>query len=66
MSTANRSIKIIKREHRSVLEEKPDEVEPYTKTENQIRREILNTITSWIEYQREARRCAPAKFPAIK
>jgi uncharacterized protein YebE (UPF0316 family) len=66
MSTANRSIKIVKREHRSVLAEKPDEPEYSIKTENQIRREILNTITSWIECQREGKRVMLAKLLAEK
>jgi hypothetical protein len=49
-----RAIKIIKREHRSAGEE--DQAEPYLKTENEIRREILSTITSWVEQQREVRK----------
>jgi hypothetical protein len=63
MSTANKFIKIIKREHRTAPEEKRNQAGSGLKTEKQIRREILNTITSWIEYQREARRGRPAKLP---
>jgi hypothetical protein len=51
---ADRTIKIIKREQRTVVEE--EKAEPCAKTENQIRREILNTITSWVEHQRDAKK----------
>jgi hypothetical protein len=56
MHTADRAIKIIKRKHRIGVEEERDTVEPSLKTENEIRREILDTITSWIEDQREAKK----------
>lgn len=55
MHTEDRAIKIIKREHRNAVEE-GDKAEPSLKTENEIKREILNTITSWIEHQREAKK----------
>ena len=54
MQTADRVIKIIKREHRGDVEETQDAAEQCLKTENEIRREILNTISSWIEDRREA------------
>ena len=50
MQTADRAIKIIKRENRDVVEEG---LELPLKTENEIRREILDTITSWVEQRRE-------------
>ena len=50
MQTADRAIKIIKRENRPAVEEK---LELPLKTENEIRREILNTITSWVGQRRE-------------
>lgn len=50
MQTADRAIKIIKRENRDTVEE---ELELPAKTENEIRREILDTITSWVEQRRE-------------
>lgn len=56
MQTADRGIKIIKREHRDAVLEDRDQAEPSLKTENEIKREILNTITSWIEHQREAKK----------
>ena len=56
MHRALRAIKIIKRENRTVVGEECDLVEPSLKTENEIRREILNTITSWVEQQREVRK----------
>ena len=57
MQTADRAIKIIKREQRnSVLLEDGVQAEPVSKTENEIKREILNTITSWIEHQKEAKK----------
>lgn len=52
MQTADRVIKIIKRENRDAVEEKP---ELSAKTESDIRREMLNTITSWVEDQRQAK-----------
>ena len=56
MQTADRAIKIIKREHRHSVLEEGDEAEPLLKTENEIRREILNTINSWVEQQREVKK----------
>lgn len=51
MQTADRAIKIIKRENRDAVEEK---LELTLKTDNEIRREILDTITSWVEQRRES------------
>ena len=51
MQPADRAIKIIKRENRDPPEEK---LELPLKTENEIRREILDTITSWVEQRRES------------
>ena len=57
-----RAIKIIKREHRNAVVEKSGMAEASLKTEKEIRREILNTITSWVEHQREAKKgLLPAK-----
>ena len=53
MQTADRAIKIIKRQNREAVAEK---LELSAKTENQIRREMLNTITSWVEQRRERNR----------
>jgi len=56
MST-ERPIKVIKREQRELLaaqnEELPDSP---VKTESETRREIFETISQWIEEQREAQR----------
>ena len=55
MSSSEKSIKIIKREQRELLaaqNEEPPELP--MKTENEARREIFETITRWIEEQREA------------
>ena len=51
MQTEERAIKIIKREDRDAVDEK---LELPLKTENEIKREILNTITSWVEQRRES------------
>jgi hypothetical protein len=56
MSTTDKSIKVIKREDRKSLAEAGDSVEPRSKTATQTRREILRTITAWIEDQREAKK----------
>ena len=56
MQTAHRAIKIIKREHRGAIEEESRQTAPSLKTQKEIRRAILNTITSWVEQQREAKK----------
>jgi hypothetical protein len=56
MHSADRSIKIVKRKHRNVLDGEVEGAEPSLKTDNEIRREILNTITSWVDHQREAKK----------
>ncbi len=65
MSSAK--IKIIKRERRKALEEDGEKEQLCLKTENEIRREILNTITSWVEHQRQAKRTyGKALFKGLK
>jgi hypothetical protein len=55
MSSSEKSIKIIKREQRELLVTKNEELpELRMKTENEARRELVETITRWIEEQREA------------
>ena len=55
MSSSDKSIKIIKREQRELLVTKNEELpELRMKTENEARRELVETITRWIEEQREA------------
>ena len=58
MCAPNRTIKIIKRENRDGGEEESNKAGSSLKTENEIRREILNTITSWIEHQRKAKKAS--------
>jgi predicted XRE-type DNA-binding protein len=55
MPTSEKTIKIIKREQREVPAGEP---EGELKTENQTRREIFETITLWIEEQRQRKRSA--------
>ena len=50
----NRSIKIIKRKQGETVED--DKPELSLKRENEIRREIINTITSWVECHREGKK----------
>jgi hypothetical protein len=56
MSATDRTIKIVKREERETLDEEREKSDARLKTEIQIRREILQTVTSWIERQREAKK----------
>jgi hypothetical protein len=61
MSSSQKSIRVVKRGQRDYLaaqqlaaqQETP---EPQLKTESQTRREIFNTVTSWIEEQRETKK----------
>ena len=55
MSSSEKSIKIIKREQRELLAAQNEALlELPMKTESEARREIFETITRWIEEQREA------------
>ncbi len=52
MSVSDKSIKIIKREHRESLV--PREMDhSRLRTEKQTRRDLIRTVTSWIEERRE-------------
>jgi predicted ATPase len=61
MSSSQKSIRVVKRRQRDYLaaqqlaaqQETP---ESQLKTESQTRREIFNTVTSWIEEQRETKK----------
>jgi len=55
MSSRDRSIRIIKRANRESLVDRETPVAP-VKTERQIKRELLKTIESWIEEQRETKK----------
>jgi hypothetical protein len=49
MSSRDKPIKIIKRNQREFLAEPPEMAHSGLKTENQTRRELIRTVTSWIE-----------------
>jgi len=53
---ANKSIKVVKRKQREVLEHQQEALETAPKTERQARRLMFQTISSWIEEQREIKR----------
>jgi hypothetical protein len=55
MPSGDKSIRIIKRGQRESLKER-DIPESRVKTQNQTRREILKTVTSWVEELREAKK----------
>jgi len=59
MSAIVKTIKIIKREQREPLAERQ---EAPTQTENQVRREMVKTIASWIIDRRNSNDVRPA-FP---
>jgi len=56
MSPAHKAIKIIKREQRAALQDEEEKPATSLKTQNQIRREILSTINSWVEATRKHKR----------
>jgi hypothetical protein len=63
MSANEKPIKVIKREQREVLAAQGEELPaPQEKTESETRREILKTITVWIEEQREAQKALTQNF----
>jgi len=55
MSSKHRSIRVIKRADRESLLDRETPIGP-VKTESQIKRELLKTIESWIEEQRETKK----------
>jgi hypothetical protein len=53
---ANKSIKVVKRKQREVLEDQQEALESATTTERQARRMMFQTIGAWIEEQRESKK----------
>ena len=51
--SSNKSIRVVKRDLRELLQEHPEVPEANMKTERQARRLMFQTITSWIEEKRE-------------
>lgn len=56
MSANDKSIKVVKRRQRDYLVAQQETPECELKSERQTKREIFNTITSWIEEQRETKK----------
>ena len=54
--SSNKSIRVVKRDQREFLEEQSELRETKMKTELQERRLMFQTITSWIEEQREIKK----------
>jgi hypothetical protein len=54
--SSNKSIRVVKRDQREFLEEQSELRETKMKTERQERRLMFQTITSWIEEQREIKK----------
>ena len=54
--SSNKSIRVVKRNQREFLEEQSELRETKMKTERQERRLMFQTITSWIEEQREIKK----------
>lgn len=64
----NRLIKVIKQSRRTLPGEKKQISAVTAKTDNQVRREIVQTVTSWIEERRAAvsgQRQAPTTEPTV-
>ena len=55
MPTNDRTIRIIKREERETLAGEQEIIASELKTESQTRREIFETVCSWIEEQRQTK-----------
>jgi hypothetical protein len=63
MPAKEKPIKVIKRKQREVLAAQGEELPvPQVKTESETKREILETITLWIEEQREAQKVLTRNF----
>ena len=62
MSANEKPIKVIKREQRELAAQGEELHVPPVKTESETRREILKTITLWIEEQREAQEALTQNF----
>jgi len=58
MSANDKTIRIIKREQRQFSAGQQETLGSELKTERQMRREIFETITSWIEEQRQRKKSA--------
>ena len=56
---ANKSIKVVKRKQREVPEAQQEALESAPKTERQARRMMFQTISAWIEEQRESKKQLP-------
>ena len=55
MPLRDTSVKIIKRKERVGLSDPEDMSESQMKTPNQSRRELIQTVTSWIKERRETK-----------
>ena len=62
---ANKSIKVVKRRQREVLERQQEALESAPKTERQARRMMFQTISSWIEEQREIKKRLPRQLALV-
>jgi hypothetical protein len=62
---ANKSIKVVKRKQREVLEYQQEALESAPKTERQARRIMFQTISSWIEEQREIKKQLPRQLALL-
>jgi hypothetical protein len=63
---ANKSIKVVKRKQREVLERQQEALESAPKTERQARRMMFQTISSWIEEQRDIKKQLPRQFALVE
>jgi len=63
---AKKSIKLVKRKQREVLEGQQNALESATKTERQARRLMFQTISSWIEEQREIKKQLPRQLALLE
>ena len=63
---ANKSIKVVKRKQREVLEYQQEALESAPKTERQARRLMFQTISSWIEEQREIKKQLPRQLALVE
>jgi hypothetical protein len=62
----NKSIRVVKRDQRELLEAQPEALEDEVKTERQAHRLMLKTVTSWIEEQRELKKQLTQNWAFVK
>ena len=64
--SSNKSIRVVKRDQRDLLQEQQRVREDEVQTDRQARRLMFQTITSWIEEQRELKKRLAQQWTLIE